>query len=114
MIIEIYSLFFLHFLDLEFTRNPRNRTVKVNERLRLRCRVSGSPLPHVVFLWNGRQLSEHDPGKIITSDKRCVFISFVPLSFTHVQVVDINIAIRFAKMLQLKLTSNHYLLRVCK
>eukprot|EP00795_Rhopilema_esculentum_P004758 gene4758-21060_t len=55
--------------ELVFTKSPRNKTVTVNDKVRLRCRVTGAPLPHVAFLWNGKPMSENEHGKTITSDK---------------------------------------------
>eukprot|EP00794_Sanderia_malayensis_P007685 gene7685-8522_t len=62
---------------LDFTRSPKNKTVLVKTRVKLRCRVTGSPTPHVVFLWNGRVMSENEQGKTgktqsarITTDRK--------------------------------------------
>lgn len=58
------------FLALAFTRGPGDTTVAVNHKVRLRCRVTGFPTPHVVFLRNGRTLSYSEPGKSVTVDKK--------------------------------------------
>jgi len=74
--------------DLKFLRSPKNKTVHVNDRLRLRCRVTGNPWPDVVFLWNGKPIPENEPGKLITFDRKGKNIKRVLLSISKASVSD--------------------------
>ena len=80
------NFIFFHVLDLKFLRSPKNKTVHVNDRLRLRCRVTGNPWPDVVFLWNGKPIPKNEPGKSIKFERKYdkTIFRFCPLS-------DINV-----------------------